>query len=419
MIAPEGELLSVRWAGVLRTRSAPLDLASGDRFAPGVSSSHRIETLAIHAGCEPEQVTGAVNVPIFQTSTYAQQGPGEHTGFEYSRTHNPTRFALEANLAALEGARFGACFASGCAATDAILHCLSAGDHVVAGDDLYGGTFRLFDKVHTRHGLDFSYVPAGDVAAYEAAIRPETKLIWLETPTNPMLTVVDIAAVAEIARAKGIPVVVDNTFATPYLQRPLEHGATLVVHSVTKYLGGHSDVVGGAVVTDDEAWDQRIKFVQNSAGAILGPFDSFVTLRGTKTLHVRMDRHCDNAELIVEDLLAHPKVTKVIYPGMDSHPQNDVVKKQMRRGGGMISFVIDGGLEASRRLLSGMKVFTLAESLGGVESLIEHPAIMTHASIPKEMREARGVDDGLIRISVGIEHIDDLRGDLKDALARV
>jgi cystathionine gamma-lyase len=379
----------------------------------------RIETLAIHAGQAPEKVTGAVNVPIFQTSTYAQPAPGEHTGFEYSRTQNPTRFALEANLAALEGARYGACFASGCAATDAVLHCLSAGDHVVAGDDLYGGTFRLFDKVHTRHGLDFTYVPAGDVDAYARALRPETKLVWLETPTNPMLTVADIERVAEVAGRRGVPLVVDNTFATPYLQRPLEHGATLVVHSVTKYLGGHSDVVGGAVVTDDPDWDERIKFVQNSAGAVLGPFDAFVTLRGTKTLHVRMDRHCDNAEALAERLAGHPKVERVIYPGLDAHPQRTIVKKQMRRAGGMIAFVVRGGLEASRRLLAGMEVFTLAESLGGVESLIEHPAIMTHASIPAEMREARGIDDGLIRISVGIEALDDLRADLEAALTRV
>lgn len=382
-------------------------------------SSRHIETLAIHAGCDPEKVTGAVNVPIFQTSTYAQTGPGEHTGFEYSRTQNPTRFALEANLAALEGGRFGACFASGCAASDAVLRCLGVGDHVVAGDDLYGGTFRLFDKVHTRHGLKFSYVPSADVEAYEAAITPETKLIWLETPTNPMLTVVDIEAITKLAAKRGIPVVVDNTFASPYLQRPLELGATIVLHSVTKYLGGHSDVVGGALVTDDPEWNERIKHTQNSAGAVLGPFDSFIALRGTKTLHVRMDRHCENAQALAELLEVHPKVKRTIYPGLESHPQAEVAKRQMKLGGGMISFVIDGGLEASRRLLQGLEVFTLAESLGGVESLIEHPAIMTHASIPKEMREARGVDDGLIRLSVGIEHLEDLKTDLLAALDRV
>lgn len=379
---------------------------------------HHIETLAIHAGCEPEKVTGAVNVPIFQTSTYVQSGPGDHTGFEYSRTRNPTRDALEANLAALEGGKHGIGFASGCAATDAIMHCLSAGDHVVCADDVYGGSFRLFDKVHTRHGLSFTYVPATDTAAYAEAIRPETKLVWLETPTNPLLGVVDIAAVVKAAKAKGVPVVVDNTFATPYLQRPLEMGATIVVHSVTKYLGGHSDVVGGAAVTADDEWAERLHFVQNSAGGVPGPMDCFLTLRGIKTLGVRMDRHCDNAQVIAEMLEGQPLVEKVIFPGLSSHPQHDLASRQMKRPGGMISFVIKGGMEASRRFLTGMEVFSLAESLGGVESLIEHPAIMTHASIPKQMREARGIDDGLIRISVGIEHVNDLVEDLKAALER-
>ncbi len=381
-----------------------------------VVSAHRFETLAIHAGQTPEPVTGAVSVPIFQTSTFAQRAPGEHTGFEYARTQNPTRAALEANLAALEGARFGSCFASGCAATDAILHCLSAGDHVVAGDDLYGGTYRLFERIHTRHGIEFSYVPASDSAAYAAALRPNTKLVWLETPTNPLLGIADIEAVAK--GAHGVPVVVDNTFATPYLQRPLDFGATLVVHSVTKYLGGHSDLIGGAVLTSDPEWDERVKFVQNSAGAVPGPFDAFLTLRGTKTLHVRMDRHCDNAEALARRLERHPKVLKVIHPSLESHPQRELARRQMRRGGGMISFVVDGGLDASRRLLSGLEVFTLAESLGGVESLIEHPAIMTHASIPKPIREARGIDDGLVRISVGIEALEDLERDLDAALDR-
>ncbi len=377
-----------------------------------------IETLAIHAGCEPEQVTGAVNVPIFQTSTYVQSGPGEHTGYEYSRTKNPTRDALETNLAALEGGKHGVCFASGCAATDAIMHCLSAGDHVVCGDDIYGGSFRLFDKVHTRHGLEFTYVPATDANAYAEAITDQTKLVWLETPTNPLLGVADIEAVTKAAKAKGVPVVVDNTFATPYLQRPLELGATMVVHSVTKYLGGHSDVVGGAAITADDEWAERLHFVQNSAGGVPGPMDCFLTLRGIKTLGVRMDRHCDNAEKIADMLEGHALVEKVIFPGLASHPQHALASRQMKRAGGMISFVIKGGLEASRRFLTGMEVFTLAESLGGVESLIEHPAIMTHASIPKQMREARGIDDGLIRISVGIEHVDDLMDDLKAALSR-
>ncbi len=379
----------------------------------------RFETLAIHAGCDPEPTTGAVNVPIFQTSTYAQKSPGDHTGFEYSRTRNPTRDALEANLAALEGAKYGACFSSGVGATDAIMHCLSQGDHVVAADDLYGGTFRLFTKVYARHGIDFTFVPAGDIDAYEAAFTPKTKLVWLETPTNPMLTIVDIADVSTRAAKRGISVVVDNTFATPYLQQPLSFGATMVVHSVTKYLGGHSDVVGGAVLTNDAAWDEQVKFIQNSAGAVPGPMDAFLTLRGTKTLHIRMDRHSDNAMALAERLVAHPKVKKVIYPGLSSHPQYALARRQMKKPGGMISFVIDGGLDAARRMLEAVQIFTLAESLGGVESLIEHPAIMTHASIPKDIREGRGIDDGLIRISVGIEALDDLQADLDEALSRV
>ncbi|MFO0725538.1 MAG: cystathionine gamma-synthase [Myxococcota bacterium] len=380
--------------------------------------SAHFETLAIHAGNDPEPRTGAVSVPIFQTSTYAQRGPGDHTGFEYSRTRNPTRDALEANLAALEGAKYGMCFSSGCGATDAIMHALSVGDHVVSGDDVYGGTFRIFDKVYRRHGLDFTFVPAADAEAYKNAIRPNTKIVWLETPTNPMLSVVDIAKVVEYAHKVGAKVVVDNTFATPYLQRPLALGADIVVHSVTKYLGGHSDVVGGAILTSDDEWKQRIAFLQNAVGAVPGPMDCFLTLRGTKTLAVRMDRHVDNAQALVEMLVKHPKVAKVYYPGLETHPNYAVAKKQMKRPGGMISFVVKGGMEASRRLLSGMKVFTLAESLGGVESLIEHPAIMTHASIPREIREARGLDDGLIRISAGIEHLDDLKQDLVEALAR-
>ena len=380
--------------------------------------THKIETLAIHAGCEPEEITGAVNVPIFQTSTYAQRSPGEHTGFEYSRTRNPTRDALEANLAALEGGKFGMCFSSGCAATDAIMHTLSSGDHVVSCDDVYGGTFRIFDKVYQRHGLEFSYVPAANVEAYEAAIQSNTKLIWVETPTNPLLAIADIERIVEIAKKRNIAVVVDNTFATPYIQQPLKWGADMVLHSVTKYLGGHSDVVGGAVITSSEEWRERVAFIQNATGGVPGPMDCFFTLRGTKTLAVRMDRHSDNAQTLAEILSEHPKVEKVIYPGLESHPQFEIAKKQMRKPGGMISFVVKGGLEASRRLLEGMKVFTLAESLGGVESLIEHPAIMTHASIPREIREARGLNDGLVRISVGIEHIDDLKDDLLAALDR-
>ncbi|MBK8010250.1 MAG: cystathionine gamma-synthase [Deltaproteobacteria bacterium] len=380
--------------------------------------SQKFETLAIHAGCPQEPVTGAVNIPIFQTSTYGQSGPGEHRGFEYSRTRNPTRDALEANLAALEGARHGMAFGSGCAATDAIMHCLSQGDHVVSADDVYGGTFRLFDKVHRRHGLDFTFVPAADPDAYARAVNERTKLIWLETPTNPLLSIVDIEAVTKMAKARNIPVVVDNTFATPYLQQPISMGATLVVHSVTKYLGGHSDVVGGAVLTSDDEWFQRVSFVQNAAGAVPGPMDCFLTLRGIKTLAVRMDRHVENARAIAGFLASNAAVESVIYPGLEGHPQHAIAMRQMRAPGAMISFVVRGGLEAARRLLRGLEVFTLAESLGGVESLIEHPAIMTHASIPKEMRLARGIGDGLIRISVGIEHIDDLRADLEAGLLR-
>jgi cystathionine gamma-lyase len=377
-----------------------------------------VETLAIHAGCDPEKITGAVNPPVFFTSTYAQRSPGDHTGYVYARGKNPTRDALEANLAALEGAKHAACFSSGCAAADAIMHLLNAGDHVVCTDDVYGGTFRLFDKVYRRHGFSFTYVPASDVAAYESAIRPETKLIWIETPTNPLLAIVDIEKICAVAKKRGIPVAVDNTFATPYLQRPLELGADLVVHSVTKYLGGHSDVIGGAIATNSKELDDRVRFVQNAVGGVPGPMDAYLTLRGIKTLCVRMDRHCENAMVLAEMLRGHKKVKKVLYPGLREHPNYELAKRQMKKPGGMITFVVEGGLSASRRLMEGMQVFTLAESLGGVESLIEHPAIMTHASVPKEMREARGIDDGLIRLSVGIEHIDDLRADLSAALDR-
>lgn len=378
----------------------------------------RFETQAIHAGCPPEPVTGSVNVPIFQTSTFAQQAPGEHTGFAYARTKNPTRDALEANLAALEGGQGAVAFASGCAATDAILHQLEPGDHVVSLDDVYGGTYRLFEQVYRRHGVTFSYVPAAEAAqAVPAAIRPETKLVWIETPTNPLLTV---SSIEQVVNAAGsVPVVVDNTFGTPYLQRPLEHGARLVVHSTTKYLGGHSDVIGGAVVVQDSEWLERLRFVQKSVGAVPGPMDCFLTLRGIKTLPVRMDRHCDNAEALAEWLAAQPGIKRVVYPGLDSHPQHAVAKQQMKRFGGMITLTLDADLDGSRRFLSGLQVFTLAESLGGVESLAEHPAIMTHASIPAEERKARGIDDGLVRLSVGIEHLEDLRDDLQAALGRM
>ncbi|MGF1508787.1 MAG: cystathionine gamma-synthase [Myxococcota bacterium] len=377
------------------------------------------ETRAIHAGCDPETVTGSVSVPIFQTSTFAQQAPGEHTGFEYARTRNPTRDALERNLASLEGARHGLCFSSGCAATDAILHCLKPGDHVVSVDDLYGGTYRLFMSLYRPKGIDFTFISADQPEDLDNAISDRTKLIWVETPSNPLLVVLPIATLCAVAKRRGVPVVVDNTFATPYLQQPLAHGATLVLHSVTKYLGGHSDLIGGAVLTSDDEWRERLAFIQNAAGAVPGPFDCFLALRGTKTLHVRMDRHCDNAEAIAEWLEHQRGVKSVIYPGLRSHRQHDIAREQMRRFGGMVSFVLDGDLASSRRFLSGMEVFTLAESLGGVESLIEHPAIMTHASIPAEERHARGIDDGFIRLSVGIEALEDLRKDLERAFARL
>ena len=379
----------------------------------------RPETLAIHGGQRPEPITGAVTPPIFQTSTYAQPAPGEHTGFEYSRTQNPTRFALERAIAALEGGRHGLCFASGCAATATVIQLLDAGDHVVASDDLYGGTFRLFDKVMARRGQSFSFVNVADIEAVEQAITERTKLVWIETPTNPMLKLADIAAIAEICRRRGVTLAVDNTFCSPILQRPLELGADLVIHSTTKYVGGHADVVGGAVVTNDDALAERLAFLQNSCGAVPGPQDCFLTLRGLKTLPLRMERHCNNAGALSSWLEAHPKVRRVIYPGLQSHPQHELARRQMSGMGGMISLYLDGDLEAARRFLTAVRIFTLAESLGGVESLIEHPAIMTHASVPPETRQALGIHDAFIRLSVGIEHLEDLRADLQRALDAV
>ena len=378
----------------------------------------RLETLAIHGGQHVEPVTGAVMPPVFQTSTYAQKAPGEHTGFEYSRTQNPTRYALERGVAALEGGRFGFAFASGCAATTTIVQLLDAGDHVVSVDDVYGGTFRLFDKVMRRLGIRFTFVDPSDTAAIEAAIEERTKLVWVETPTNPMLKLADIAGIAAVCKRKRVLLAVDNTFATPMLQRPLEQGADLVMHSTTKYMGGHSDVVGGAVVTADADLAARLAFLQNSCGAVPGPQDCYLTLRGMKTLALRMERHCDNAERVAEFLAQHPKIRQVVYPGLASHPQHALAQRQMARGGGMISAYLNGDLEAARRFLSAVKVFTLAESLGGVESLIEHPAIMTHASIPADKRQALGIHDGFVRLSVGVEHVDDLLADLRQALDR-
>lgn len=373
-------------------------------------------TRAIHAGQVPDPSTGAIMTPIYQTSTYVQAGPGEHLGYEYSRTQNPTRSALEANIAGLENAAHGLCFASGCAATSAIMLCLKSGDHVVAADDLYGGTFRLFDKVFRHHGIDFTFVDMSDPQKTEAALRPNTKLLWIETPTNPMLKLVDIETTSALAKSRQIAVAVDNTFATPFLQQPLALGADLVVHSATKYLGGHSDVIGGAIVTNDPAWRDRLAFVQNSAGGVPGPMDCFLMMRGIKTLHLRMERHVANAEQIAAYLQSHAAVEHVYYPGLQSHPQHALMKKQMRGPGGMISFVVRGGLAKASAVLKSTHIFACAESLGGVESLIEHPAIMTHASVPPENRKLLGIDDGLIRLSVGVEDVNDLLGDLERAL---
>jgi cystathionine gamma-lyase len=375
-------------------------------------------TRAIHAGQPPEPTTGAVMTPIFLTSTFVQDGPGEHKGFEYSRSHNPTRFALEDNLAALEGGAHGLAFASGSAATEAVMSLLSAGDHVVAGDDLYGGSFRLFDKVIRRRGIQFDYFdPAAGAPGVEALLRPETRLVWIETPTNPLLKLCDIAAVAKVCKARGVLLAVDNTFMTPYLQRPLELGADLVCHSTTKYLNGHSDVVGGAVVTSDDELHERLAFLQNAIGAVPSPLDSFLVLRGVKTLHVRMERHEANARRIAAFLAAHDQVERVIYPGLESHPQHQLALRQQRGFGGMISFELRGDLEAARRFLKACALFACAESLGGVESLIEHPAIMTHASVPPERRRELGIGDAFIRLSVGIEDGDDLIADLEGAFA--
>lgn len=386
------------------------------------TTTTHLETLAIHAGQAPEPITGAISTPIFYTSTYVQDGPGEHKGYEYSRTQNPTRHALEANLAALEGGRYGFAFASGCAATTTILHMLSAGDHVVAGDDLYGGTYRIFERVMKQLGIEFTYVDPTRPEAFREAIRPTTKLVWVETPTNPLLKLCDIASVAQICRDKKILLAVDNTFMTPYLQRPLDLGAHMAVHSTTKYLNGHADVVGGAVITSDDVVRERLGFLQNAIGAVPSPMDSFLVMRGTKTLHVRMDRHIDNARKVATWLASQPSIERVIYPGLDSHPQYALAQKQMRGPGGMITFVLRDGkqkaLERARVFLKATRIFACAESLGGVESLIEHPAIMTHASVPPAVRAQLGISDGLIRVSVGIEHVDDLLADLGQALER-
>ncbi len=377
----------------------------------------KFSTRAIHAGQEPDPTTGSVMTPIYQTSTYAQAGLGEHKGFEYSRSGNPTRAALEACMASLEEGTYGLAFASGMAAETAILSLLSAGDHIVSCDDTYGGTYRIFERVMRRYNVEASYVAAGNVAAYEQAIRPHTKMIWLETPTNPLLGLIDIQSVAALAHQKNLLVVVDNTFASPYFQQPLKLGADIVVHSTTKYINGHSDIIGGALVTSNEEVYQAIKFYQNAAGGVPGPFDSWLTLRGIKTLAVRMRQHEANALAVARFLHEHPRVEKVYYPGLPSHPDHELAKRQMSGFGGMVSFQFKGTYADVAQMVRRFRVFALAESLGGIESLVCHPASMTHGSIPREIREARGLTDTLLRLSVGIEDIEDILSDLEQALA--
>ncbi|MES2671096.1 MAG: cystathionine gamma-synthase [Pseudomonadota bacterium] len=383
-------------------------------------TSWGLGTKAIHAGQSPDPTTGAVMPPIYATSTYAQSSPGVHQGFEYSRTHNPTRFAYERCVAGLEGGSRGFAFASGLAASSTILELLDTGSHVICMDDVYGGTFRLFERVRRRTAaLDFSFVDLTDAAALEAAIRPNTRMLWVETPTNPMLKIVDLQAVGAVAKKHGLLMVVDNTFASPILQRPLEHGADIVMHSATKYLNGHSDMVGGmAVVGDNAELAEQMAFLQNSVGAVQGPFDSFLALRGLKTLHLRMKAHCENAQALAEWLQTHPAIEQVIYPGLKDHPQHALAARQMDGFGGIVSIRVKGGFEGAKRFCERTHLFTLAESLGGVESLVNHPAVMTHASVPVERRAVLGIHDDLVRLSVGVESLDDLRRDLERALAQ-
>lgn len=373
------------------------------------------ETRAIHAGQEPDPTTGAIMTPLYLSSTYVQASPGVHKGYEYSRTSNPTRKAYEDCVASLEGARFGFAFSSGCAATTTVAHLLKNGDHIILGDDLYGGTFRLFDKVLRHNGIEMDFVDLTDLEALKQAIKPNTKMLWIETPTNPMLKLVDIKACSKIAADNEILSVVDNTFMSPYFQNPIALGADIVVHSTTKFINGHSDVVGGVMVTDSEDIADRIQFLTNSMGGIQATFDSFLCMRSLKTLAVRMKAHAENGMAVAKYLEKHPKVEKVIFPGLESHPQHQLAKEQMSGYGGMISFFIKGGLEEARSFLEKVKIFALAESLGGVESLIEHPAIMTHASVPAETRQELGIHDNFIRLSVGIESLDDLIRDLEQA----
>ena len=378
----------------------------------------KFATKAIHEGVQPDPTTGAIMTPIYQTSTYVQDGVGNHKGYEYSRTLNPTRHALEKNIAAIENGKHGACFGSGLAAIDCVIKMLNPGDEVISTNDLYGGSYRIFKTIFEKYGIKFHFVNMQDPANVKALINENTKIIWVETPTNPMMNIIDIEAMAHLSKSCGAMLCVDNTFATPFLQSPLDLGADIVMHSVTKYLGGHSDVVMGALVTSNEAIAQEMYRIQNSSGAVTAPMDSFLVLRGIKTLHLRMERHCENGEKIAHFLLAHPKVDKVYWPGFPSHPNHDVAKKQMRGFGGMISFTLKGNLlEDALAIVKNMHLFALAESLGGVESLVGHPATMTHASIPKEVRELSGVVDSLIRLSVGVEDVEDLIEDLSQALA--
>jgi len=412
--------------------SVPGDAADAERFTDSatipafrirksaMSVDHKLATRVIHAGQHPDPSTGAIMTPIYTTSTYVQKSPGDHQGYEYSRTHNPTRKAWEACIADLEGGAAGFAFASGMAAVDTLMHLLTPGDHVLAMNDLYGGTWRLFERVRKQSsGLEFTFADLSNVDAARAAINDRTRMIWVETPTNPMLNLVDISRMAELARAHDCMLVVDNTFATPMLQRPLALGADVVLHSVTKYLNGHSDMVGGALVVRDPALAEKVGFIQNSSGGVQGPFDSFLVMRGVKTLALRMRAHCENAGRIAEWLTGQDKIRRVIYPGLDHHPQKSLAERQMAGFGGMVSFDLGGDLAAARRFLENTRLFALAESLGGVESLVNHPAIMTHATVPREQREALGVTDTLIRLSVGIEDVDDLIGDLETALNAV
>jgi len=382
--------------------------------------THRFSTRAIHAGQEPDPTTGAIMTPIYANSTYVQQSPGVHKGYDYARSINPTRSAYERCVASLESGTRGFAFASGVAATATILDLLDTGDHVVASDDLYGGTYRLFERVRRRSaGLDFTFADLSDPAALSAAVKPRTRMIWIETPSNPLLKLIDVQAVAGFAKSRGILTVADNTFASPYVQRPLDLGFDLVMHSATKYLNGHSDIVGGVVVVgENRDLADRLGFLQNAVGAIAGPFDAFLALRGLKTLHLRMERHCENALAIAQWLEQHPGVERVIYPGLPSHPQHALARRQMSGFGGMVSAVLRGDLASTRKFLENCRLFALAESLGGVESLIEHPAIMTHASLPADRRKAMGIGDTLVRLSVGVEDVEDLKEDLAAALGR-